>query len=360
MKRQMTPKERILAAIDHKPIDRIPTDYWGTGEVTQKLMTGLGVNSPMELWKALDMDKIIWAGPAYIGPDLSTGDETMMDYWGVKSRPVTYAGNTGVYYEMYSHPIEKCEAIEEIEACYTWPKADWFDFSKVEEQCLNFADYAIEAGYMAPFYMYTNIRGLEQTLVDLAADEEFADYIIGRICDFLYDYHKRLFEASNGKIDISQVTDDFGTQTGLMISTAMFDRYFKQHYQRLIKLVKNYNIRVFHHDDGAIMPIIPRLVDVGIQILNPIQWHLPGMDLQQLKHSFGKELCFHGGIDNQYVLPFGSADDVKMEVKTCLDILGRDGTGYILAPCHNIQSITPIENIVTMYKTANEYGILCR
>jgi uroporphyrinogen decarboxylase len=210
---------------------------------------------------------------------------------------------------------------------------------------------------MAPFYMYTNIRGIEQTLIDLAADEKLADYIIAKICDFLYDYHQRLFEAGNGRIDIAEVTDDFGMQTGLMISTAMFDKYFKRHYQRLIKLVKDYNIRVFHHDDGAIMPIIPRLVEVGIQVLNPIQWHLPGMDLQELKKRFGMDLCFHGGIDNQYVLPFGSVEDVKKEVMTCLDVLGKDGTGYILAPCHNVQSITPIENIVSMYETANQYSI---
>lgn len=357
MSRQMTPKERILAAIDHKPVDRIPTDYWGTAEATQKLMTGLGVKGEMELWKRLDIDKILWAHPLYIGPELQRTGNIITDYWGVKSMPVPYADGSGIYYEMCEHPLEKFETIDEIEANYSWPKADWFDFSGIEEQCSAHPDYAMECGYMAPFYMYANIRGLEQTLVDLASDEELANYMLSKICDFLFEYHQRTFEAGNGKIDIAQVTDDFGTQTGLMISIRMFDRYFKDQYIRFINLVKSYGIRVFHHDDGAIMPMIPGLVDIGIQVLNPIQWHLPGMGLEELKRRFGKDICFHGGIDNQEVLPFGTVEDVITEVKTCLDILGGDGTGYILAPCHNVQSISPVENVIALYETANSYGI---
>lgn len=357
MKRQMTPRERILAAIEHKPVDRIPTDYWGTWEATQKLLSGLGLSNTMDLWKRFDIDKMLGVEVPYIGPSLKTNDGTYLDYWGVRMKPVTYADNSGTYYEVCGYPIAQYETIDEIEANYTWPKVEWFNFNTVEEQCRQYPDYAIQSGYMAPFYMYANIRGLEQTLIDLAADEEIAHHILGRICDFLYDYHQRLFEAGNGRIDAAEVTDDFGTQTGLMISTEMFDKYFSKQYQRLIKLVKDHNIKVFHHDDGSIMPMLPKLVGVGIQILNPIQWHLPGMDLKLLKENFGKDICFHGGIDNQHVLPFGSVDEVIAEVKTCLDILASDGTGYILAPCHNIQSITPIENVVAMYETANVYGI---
>ncbi len=357
MSDQMTSRERIIAAIDHKPVDKIPTDYWGTPEITSKLMKALGIKQEIDLWKRLDIDKIITIKPTYIGPKLEDDGTMKTDLWGIKHRTISYCNGEGEYEEMCHHPLGPYSTIDEIEANYTWPSADWFDFSSVTRQCRLYPDYAIECGYAAPFYMYNNIRGLQESMMDLAIDENLAHYIIGRICDFYYDYHSRLFSAGEGKIDIAQVTDDFGSQNSLLISLDMFDRFFKPHYERFIKLLKSYDIKVFHHDDGSIMPLIPRLVELGIEVLNPIQWHLPGMDLTELKSRFGDKICFHGGIDNQDVLPFGTIDDVKAEVETCLDLLASDGTGYILAPCHNLQIISPIENIVAMYETANQLRV---
>ncbi|MFC2159773.1 uroporphyrinogen decarboxylase family protein, partial [Actinomycetota bacterium] len=160
----------------------------------------------------------------------------------------------------------------------------------------------------------------------------------------------------DGKIDITSVSDDFGTQKGLMISIDMFKKYFKEQYIKLNKLAKSYDIKVFHHDDGSIMDLIPELIECRIDILNPIQWHLPGMDLNKLKQDFGNSICFHGGIDNQNVLPFGTPKDVEKEVSSCIEVLAGDKTGYILAPCHNIQVNTSVENILKMYETAKIVG----
>ncbi len=355
----MTPKERILAAIDHKPVDKIPADYWGTPEVTEKLMEEMPVSNLKDLWTALKIDKIIKVNPTtYIGPKFDMDDPYINPffYWGVKTKPISYGDNIGVYHEISYYPLENINSIEDIEKKYTWPKADWFNFDNIVAECKKYPEYAIESGYIAPFHMYNNIRGLEKNLIDFALNEELAFYIINKICDFLYDYHERLLDAADGYIDIMHITDDFGTQNGLMISIEMFEKYFEKQYQRFIKLLKDHNVKVFHHDDGAIMLIIPKMVDLGIDILNPIQWHLPGMDLHKLKQSFGKQICFHGGIDNQYVLPFGNITDVKNEVITCLETLANDKTGYILAPCHSIQPNTPIENIKAMYLFAAEYG----
>lgn len=209
---------------------------------------------------------------------------------------------------------------------------------------------------MAPFYMYNNIRGLEQSLIDFLINPEIAEYVLKEICSFLYEYHERLFCAAGGRIDITQVTDDFGSQTGLLISPKVFNYFFEAYYKRFIKLSKNHNIYVFHHDDGAIFDLLPELVDLGIDILNPIQWHLPGMELEKLKGSFGSRLCFHGGVDNQYVLPFGTLREVEEEVRQCVDVLAGNKTGYILAPCHNIQANTPVENILRMYDAAKSIG----
>ena len=359
----MNSKERVLSAINRKSLERVPCDYWATQEVTDRLKKYFGVEEDLDLWKKLRIDKIVNLTPPplgvpvshhYIGPSLSDNQ----DVWGVKYEPKSYADGRGVYQEICYNPLANMETIEEVEANYTFPQADWFDFSIIEGECCKYPEYAIECGYAAPFFIYNNIRGLEKSLMDLANNQEYAHYVIERICDFLYSFHERLFEAGNGLIDIAEVTDDFGTQSGLMISIEMFDEFFKSHYQRLIKLAQNFGIKVFHHDDGAMRPLIPKLVNLGIEVLNPIQWRLPGMDPQELKKSFGEALCFHGGVDNQKTLPFGDRKDVEKEVIHLLDTLASNGTGYILAPCHNIQPVTPMENIISMYEAVHHYGIL--
>jgi uroporphyrinogen decarboxylase len=120
-------------------------------------------------------------------------------------------------------------------------------------------------------------------------------------------------------------------------------------------LVHSSGAYVFHHNDGNCRAIIPDMIEAGIEVLNPIQWRAQGMQREGLKADFGDRLVFHGGVDNQYTLPFGSLDEVRQEVADDLRILGAGG-GYILAPCHNIQPVTPPENIVTMYETAYELG----
>ena len=120
--------------------------------------------------------------------------------------------------------------------------------------------------------------------------------------------------------------------------------------------MKEFDAKVFHHDDDAIADIIPWIVSKGCEVLNPLQWYLPGWDLNQLNKQYGEKLCFHGGIDNQSVLPFGGPDSIKAEVMACIDALFTDNTGYILAPCHNVQAITPVENVLAMYECVKAYG----
>ena len=352
----MTAKERILSAINRERLDRIPCDYWATEEVTYKLKKHFSIEKDLVLWEKLGIDKIInlTSLPVYIGPSLASNE----NFWRVRCKSKSYADESGVYQEICYSPLANLNTIKEIEANYTFPKADWFDFSSVEKECRKYPENAIECGYASPFLLYNSIRGLEKSLMDLAANKEYASYVIGRICDFLYSFHERLFEAGGGLIDMAEVTDDFGTQVGPMVSTEMFDEFFKKHFQRLIKLAKDFGIKVFHHDDGAIRPLIPRMIKLGIDILNPIQWRLPGMNPEGLKKDFGQVICFHGGVDNQKTLPFGNAKDVEKEVIYLLQTLASDKTGYILAPCHNIQPITPVENIIAMYEAVHHYGIL--
>jgi uroporphyrinogen decarboxylase len=341
----------MLAAINRHPLDRIPTDIWATGEAIAKIIRyfGEGVD-----WKeALHIDGMAWAEPEYAGPPVPPG-WNLMTIWGITFKTVVHDG--GAYEEQATIPLACAQSIDDLDN-YRWPSADWFDYSKIREQAKALhSKQVVIGGYMAPFYFHNMLRGLEQSLIDPLAEPEFTHELMKRICDFFYDYHRRLFEAGAGLIDLAQVTDDLGSQTGPLISLGLYREFYKPHHKRFIRLCHEFGIKVFHHDDGSCRQFLPDLVDMGIGILNPVQRVCPGMELAGLKRDFGSRICFHGGIENQHILPFGTPEEVRAEVRHCIDNLASDGTGYILAPCHNIQVVTPIENILAMYDEAWNYG----
>lgn len=350
----MTSRERILTAARRGKPDRIPLDIWCTGEVRDKLFAHFGVTTSKELWNRLHLDKIVWVGPRYVGPPerlLSNGLKQVPLWWNTV-REIHYA--TGSYQETVDWPLKNATTPAELEQ-FQWPCADWYDFSTLEAQCDAWPEHAIEGCYIAPFFWHNHVRGLEQSCIDLIAEPEMTEYILARITAFSREYATRFFEAARGKIHITQVTDDYGSQRDLLISEESYVRWFKPIQRQFIDLAHQAGALVMHHDDGAIRKLIPHFIELGVDILNPIQHICPGMELEGLKRDFGGKLCFHGGVDNQQVLAYGSVTDVRREVRDCLRILGADG-GYILAPCHNIQPVSPVENIVAMYETAWEEG----
>ncbi|MBZ0286481.1 MAG: uroporphyrinogen-III decarboxylase-like protein, partial [Anaerolineae bacterium] len=239
---------------------------------------------------------------------------------------------------------------------YRWPSPDWYDYAALPGMIAENAGRAIMCGYTAVFFYHNLLRGLELSLIDPYERPEFTRYLLQRISDFFTEYHRRCFEAAPGLIDLTQVTDDWGSQTGLLTNPRIFETFYRAPMQRGIDLAKSYGIMVFHHDDGDIRRLIPTFVEMGINVLNPIQWRCGDWNLAELKSCFGDKIAFHGGIDNQGTLPFGTADDVRAEVKRLVDTLGCDHTGYIIAPCHNLQPLTPLENILAMYEAAHKYG----
>ena len=350
MKPEMTHRERILAAIRHQPTDRVPMDYWGVPEITRKLLDRFGVSSMQELATALDIDMIMEVDAA-----LKPGRQNM---WDIEMRQIPLPGGAGFYEETAKHPLAGYETIDEIEANYVWPTTDMFDYSDIKRQCEAYREegFAVSGGYISLTYFYEMVRGTEQMLIDFASDEALTEYVLFKLNEFSSAHARRILDVADGLVDITQVTDDFGTQNSLIMSKAMIERYLGKYYESNVAQAKSHGAMVFHHDDGAIYELVPWIIEKGCQILNPLQWKLPGWDLRELKHKYGEKLCFHGGIDNQHVLPFGSAEDVKKEVETCVDALYADGTGYIIAPCHNLQAITPIENILVMYEHGRECG----
>ncbi|HET6486864.1 MAG TPA: uroporphyrinogen decarboxylase family protein [Spirochaetia bacterium] len=350
----MNARERMLAAIHHERCDRVPTDIWATPESWAKLERAFGSGFD-RVMDALHIDGMETIAPEYAGPPIAAvGPDEQVDFWGMRSRRVGHA--TGAYWEQSFFPLAFAQSIEDLDR-YRWPSADWFDYSGLREKAAAAREKrVVQSGYMAPFYYHNLLRGLERSLMDPLDDAELTREILKRICDFFFEYHLRVFEACGGMVDVAQVTDDYGSQTGPLIGLPTFRDFYKPHLQRFIDLCHAFGVTVFHHDDGAIRPFLPELVTMGIDILNPVQHACPGMEMEGLKRDFGHRLCFHGGIDNQKTLPFGTPKEVREEVRHAIDALSPDGTGYILAPCHNIQAVSPLENVVAMYDEAFRYG----
>ena len=347
-KETMTPKERWLAVLHRKLPDRIPMDYWTTPEARDRLLKHLGC-AEGELFDRLHIDRIVAVGPEYIGPKLPPDT----DIFGWKYGAMKY--ETGVYSEVVSHPLAPYNSVAEIEANYTWPSADWFDYSTLPKKCEGRERYPIRAGGLEPFYLYGFLRGDMQAYMDLIEHPDMVHYCLDKICAYQYEMTRRIFETIPGKVNMSYLAEDMGSQESLLFSPAQIREFLLPNMKKIADLVHQAGAFAFHHNDGAIRAILPELIGIGIDILNPVQWRCKGMDREGLKRDFGDKLVFHGAMDNQQTLPFGSVEDVRREVLDNIRILGKGG-GYVLAPCHNIQAVSAVESIVAMYETCYENG----
>jgi uroporphyrinogen decarboxylase len=345
----MTPKERWQAVLERRTPDRLPMDYWTTPEAQTKLMQHLGVANPRELYKRLHIDRPVSVGPRYVGPPtLPDGDE-----FGCRYQNVDYGG--GSYRECIVHPLATATSVPEIEAEYTWPEPDWYDYSNIPNQITRWIEYPIRGGGSEPFLTYKKLRGQEQAFVDLVENPDIVHYCLDKLFDLAYEKTRRIYEQIPGEVMITYVAEDMGSQEGLLFSPDQIHEYFIPRMKRIIDLAHENGAYVFHHNDGAIRPIIPDMIEAGIDVLNPIQWRAKGMNRQELKDDFGDALIFHGAVDNQYTLAFGTEEEVRQEVADNIRILGEGG-GYIIAPCHNIQAVGPAENVVAMYEAGYELG----
>ena len=198
------------------------------------------------------------------------------------------------------------------------------------------------------------MRGLENALMDTLANPEFLDATVERIDAIQTVMLERMLTELDDELDIVFISDDMGMQDSMLISLDSWEVHFKHRLKKWCDLIHSYGKKVLYHTDGAVFPLIPGLIECGIDILNPIQHVCPGMDRANLKLQYGNNLIFHGGVENQRTLPMGTVSEVIEETKKCLDTLGKDG-GYICCSCHNVQAGTPVENILAMVDTVKSY-----
>ena len=279
-------------------------------------------------------------------------------------RPAEVRLEDGVehYQEVTGSPLAGATTVEEIESYGHWPSPDWFDYGVIEPQCdevrrknrvvIFMGDRLNRVAQLKPA-MY--LRGVGEIMVDMAVNAEIARAVFRKLREFYLAYLERILDAANGKIDIVLTGDDFGSQNGPLVSPAMWDEFLREGFETYIRTAQSAGCKVMHHTCGSVVPIIPRMIDCGLDVLQSLQPEAAGMSAGALKDGFGGRLCFHGGVSIQKTMPFGGRDAIREEVKRLADVMGRDG-GYIFCTSHNVQADTSVENVMTLMEAYKEFG----
>lgn len=356
----MTPRERVTAIINRRPADRIPVDLWTTPEVARDLRQHFRCETDAGWQTAMGLDKIHWAVPGYrrlgmINDAASDGSGRTM--WGARTRSVQ--SGLATYSEVVQCPLAEFTEVRQLDDYPWWPDPEAFAYDEAAQWARRVAadGHPVMGPWISHFEIYCGLRGLEQALADLLEMPEFVEATLDKIEAVQTAMLERYLPMVQGVLDWVFISDDLGMQENLLMSMGTIEAHLLPRLRRWTDLIHSHGMKVMFHTDGAVRPLIPRLIECGVDILNPIQHVCPGMDCAELKREFGRDLIFYGGVENQRILPFGTPDEVREEVRYLLRTLGAGG-GFICASCHNVQAGTPVDNILAMVETVHRQGWL--
>lgn len=379
--RGLSPRERVLRALDHREPDRIPISFAGTfcSGIVQ-----LGDRGYTDLCTYLGIQD-------YAKPELSelfnvvtNVDERLMERFGSDFRAITPAippakiepdgtktwevmcgmriKNIGTYDEPYDFPLSNYESVKDVEG-YPWPDPDDFDIAngKREEarKLHENTDYAVvgESFFSSmPFNVYAQIGGMDKWLIDMKIRPKLYFAICDRLLEYGLAMDAKFYEAVGNYIDIAVMFDDLGAQNGPLMSYQDWAKFVRPYTKQIIANIKRYtSAKILMHNCGSIYTFIPGLAEIGVDAVHgvmPLAWH---MEPWRLKKDFGDIMTFFGGIDIQRLLPYGRIEEVREGVRKTIEAYAPAG-GYILAPAHNLEPDTLPQNIVGMYEAAQEFG----
>ncbi len=388
----LTPRERVKMTMRHQEPDRVPVDLLATTEVWEKLVSTLQPDtSGMQdmtwmqpereaVMRLLEVDcrlvsydmfcsppeRIIKPG-ARVDPfatyNRSTPqrmwrqvmpDGTLYDIWGTHGQ--VEHSMFGSYEGFATWPLSEAESLSDL-AGHPWPEPDWWDFSPLPDILKRMdqdGDWHIRFRLGSFFEIAWQLRGLAEFMTDLVTQPEIPEYIMDRLLEVHLENLRSVLELAGDRLDMIYTYDDVATQNSLLISPKMWRKYVKPRHQKIIDLAHSYGQPVMYHCDGAVYPLIPELIEMGIDVLNPIQPDAKDMESSRLKAEFGDKLTFHGGLDIIQVLPRGTPEEVIAETRRQAAVLGKGG-GFILCSSHHIQPDTPLENVLAMYDQELRY-----
>jgi uroporphyrinogen decarboxylase len=377
---KMTHRQRLQAALDHQEPDFVPLDF-GTGgntspvpEVYQKLCAIFGIEYQLKLvphmmrlavideriLQRLDIDtRPVYMNPVPQAVRPCSQPGHFYDEWGVKWKEVEVNGV--IYREVAESPLQNA-TIAELEHYPWWP--DPLDSNRYQglgeyaRQMFTQTDYALVGcpAFNSVWERSYLLCGFSRMLESLVTDPAFVHAVFRKITDITTASLERYLELVGPYIQLVKIGDDLGGQDNCLMSPATYRKTIQPYHREIFATIKGHApVRVFLHTCGAVARLLPDLIEAGVDILNPVQVSAKGMDTRLLKAEFGQQLVFWGAIDTQHVLPHGSVDEVKEEVRRrVLDL--APGGGYVVAPVHNVQGDVPAENVVAMYETAHQLG----
>jgi uroporphyrinogen decarboxylase len=380
----MTSRERVQAVLNHEVPDRVPIII-GVSNATgikmkpyRALKEKLGIQAPDDYiydWPELGSAKVdeetmqrlhgdargvLDRFPKEVQERNRTRDPhaPCIDDWGIGQTEI----EPGVWFPGY-HPLADATTVEELENYPNWPKMDDpYRVAQAAEDARRLAEeneYAILATpwLMFPFERAFGLQGMDKFLMNMAMYPDFAEAMLKKNLEFCMQHMSHFLDAVGDNIDMIKIGDDLGSQDRLMISPRMYRKLLKPIHAELIALIKSKTkAKVFFHTDGDVFDLIGDFIEIGVDVLNPIQTSAGKMaDLEGLKREYGKDLVFCGAVDTQHILPHGTPEEVRQEMKRVIDILGQDG-GYMVASVHTIMNEVPPENILAMVDATLEFG----
>ena len=374
----MTPRENFLMAMSHREPERVLVDMGKhIGSIHRRayplLREYLG-NVPMvndgkildRMAQTVVSDEALlqrfhidfrWIVPHWVQIKERTDTDGYIDMWGVPYR----ATDNKDHYAVDGAPL-KTATLADLDS-FPWPDPhDGNQFQGLRQQA---ARLYKETGYVigadaikaGPLMSALQMRGYEQFFMDLVSDPEFADALLDRITSLLKQMWTRYMAEVGEYVQIVYVTDDLGTQTSMLMSPKLFRTHLKPRMKDLHDHIKSLaDVKLMMHSDGAIGPILDDFAEMNVDIVNPVQTSVRGLeDTAAVKARIGDRLAFHGTIDVQQLLPNASVEEVRWEVAKRMQDLGGNG-GLIIAPCHNIGPDIPPENVVALFDAVHEYG----
>ncbi len=374
MIKQMTSRERVLVALDHREPDKVPIDLGGTQVTTLTRRAYNNLRSYLKLEP--DFDPVVadrMQDVVYLQEDIHRRYQTdfrpiqlkspdgflpreeengYYDEYGIRWRKALF------YYDAVERPLANCESISDLKK-YKWP--DPYDPGRVRglreyaEQLYKETEFALVADFCCtgPFEGACFLRGYEKFCMDLALDPQFAQALLDMITEIDIGFWDAFLSAVGDFVQVVAQGDDLGMQSRTYISPAMIRKHIKPCLGRIYDFLHSKtNAKVFMHSCGSIYDVIPDLIEVGVDILNPIQRSAEKMDIKTLKREFGKDLSFWGGaIDVQQVFPSASLEEIEAEAKRAIEVLGPGG-GFVFVPTHNIQPDVSPDRIEKLYQSA--------
>lgn len=354
LEKKMRPKERVLATIECREVDRTPGGLFGThSDYLLALQKLVGVGSCKELYHHLGIDVIHINGLVPKRNDFFNTDGVPIDAWG---KPIRQKDDNHDGFSNESRSVFTEESTFADVEKHRFPTSeDFYDDGSFELALNEYKDFCIEAGPNNHFFhIFLNLCGFEGGLMMLYTKPELAKLIIKRCMDSWIDLCRFQLEIAKGRIDIVRNCNDFGSQRSMLVSEDIFCEFFRPELQRLYKVIKDYGAKVMQHSCGAVAPLIPHFIEMGADIINPIQVAAEGMDVNELAKQYSGKVCFYGGIDTQFLLPEASPAEVVTKAKELMSLFDR---GLILSGSQGLMEDIPYKNTLALFSAGERLKI---